>query len=71
MCDIQRRGRTHLQSDESKSGQHWPDDPAQEALVQDWLAVLETAPIEVEDLPPQLAEELDHAHSALRRALNK
>ena len=60
-----------MQSDESKSGQHWPEDPAQETLVQDWLDVLETAPIEVADLPPQIADELDKAHAALRRALSK
>lgn len=44
---------------------------AQETLVQDWLTVLEAAPIETANLPPKLADELAHAHAALRRALNK
>ncbi|MEL6857425.1 MAG: hypothetical protein AAFO74_03505 [Pseudomonadota bacterium] len=60
-----------MQSDESKNEETWTDEMAQETLVQDWLTVLEAAPIEVANLPPKLADELAHAHAALRRVLNK
>ena len=60
-----------MQSDDREKGLRWAEDPAQEALVEDWLAVLEAAPTDMADLPPKLADELGHARAALRLALNK